>query len=93
MGRDHDGEGTVRGVQALKAIVAKRPQFQSSKRHQSVGAQFQYSLNKLMESLSHATPYFIRCIKSNNEKVTETNNIEINIQPELLQESYNSYIT
>ncbi|MCP9259990.1 Unconventional myosin-IXb [Dirofilaria immitis] len=43
-----------------KSIKGKSP---------SVGKQFQYSLSRLMKTLSQATPYFIRCIKSNNEKI------------------------
>lgn len=59
----------MRGLLALKALVARRPQQQSNKQY-SVSAQFQHSLTRLMDTLDQATPYFIRCIKSNNEKVT-----------------------
>ena len=38
--------------------------------NQTVTSQFQLSLTKLMEALNKADPYFIRCIKSNNSKVT-----------------------
>jgi myosin-9 len=58
----------TRGLLALKALVARRPQQQSNKQY-SVSAQFQHSLTRLMGTLAQATPYFIRCIKSNNEKV------------------------
>ena len=44
----------------------------SSMRHgppKTVSAQFQSSLVSLMERLEQTNPFFIRCIKSNNEKV------------------------
>lgn len=40
----------------------------SSKRTPTVTAQFQVSLHQLLDTLSRANPYFIRCIKSNKEK-------------------------
>uniref|UniRef100_A0A914XBB0 Unconventional myosin-IXb n=2 Tax=Plectus sambesii TaxID=2011161 RepID=A0A914XBB0_9BILA len=58
----------MRGLLALKALVARRPQQHANKQY-SVSAQFQHSLTRLMDTLDQATPYFIRCIKSNNEKV------------------------
>ncbi|XP_066448429.1 unconventional myosin-IXa isoform X2 [Eleutherodactylus coqui] len=39
------------------------------KKPPSISAQFQASLNKLMETLGHAEPYFVKCIRSNAEKV------------------------
>ncbi|XP_007489818.1 unconventional myosin-IXb isoform X4 [Monodelphis domestica] len=38
------------------------------KKPPSISAQFQASLNKLLETLSKAEPFFIRCIRSNAEK-------------------------
>ncbi|NXN96125.1 MYO9B protein, partial [Rhinopomastus cyanomelas] len=38
------------------------------KKPPSISAQFQTSLNKLLETLSKAEPFFIRCIRSNAEK-------------------------
>uniref|UniRef100_A0A8C0VV29 Myosin IXB n=1 Tax=Cyanistes caeruleus TaxID=156563 RepID=A0A8C0VV29_CYACU len=38
------------------------------KKPPSISAQFQTSLNKLLETLSRAEPFFIRCIRSNAEK-------------------------
>ena len=35
----------------------------------TVTAQFQHSLHSLMDTLGHADPFFIRCIKSNAHKV------------------------
>ncbi|VDO46078.1 unnamed protein product [Onchocerca flexuosa] len=59
----HTALKSLQVVQAFsekKSIAGKLP---------SVGKQFQYSLSRLMKTLSQATPYFIRCIKSNNEKI------------------------
>ncbi|XP_041442607.1 unconventional myosin-IXa isoform X4 [Xenopus laevis] len=39
------------------------------KKPPSISAQFQTSLNKLMETLGKAEPYFVKCIRSNAEKV------------------------
>ncbi|KAE8617189.1 hypothetical protein XENTR_v10009004 [Xenopus tropicalis] len=39
------------------------------KKPPSISAQFQTSLNKLMETLGQAEPYFVKCIRSNAEKV------------------------
>ncbi|KAG8440257.1 hypothetical protein GDO86_006141 [Hymenochirus boettgeri] len=39
------------------------------KKPPSISAQFQASLNKLMETLGQAEPYFVKCIRSNSEKV------------------------
>lgn len=44
-----------------------------TKKSSSVSKQFQHSLTKLMKTLSDSAPYFIRCIKSNNEKVQTRN--------------------
>lgn len=41
----------------------------SKKQKSSVSAQFQWSLNRLMSTLQQANPFFIRCIKSNADKV------------------------
>ncbi|XP_029470020.1 unconventional myosin-IXb isoform X3 [Rhinatrema bivittatum] len=39
------------------------------KKPPSISAQFQASLNKLLETLGKAEPFFIRCIRSNSEKM------------------------
>ncbi|XP_039629390.1 unconventional myosin-IXAa isoform X4 [Polypterus senegalus] len=39
------------------------------KKPPSISAQFQASLNKLMETLEQAEPYFVKCIRSNSEKL------------------------
>ncbi|KAM6948221.1 LOW QUALITY PROTEIN: unconventional myosin-IXb [Aplochiton taeniatus] len=38
------------------------------KKPPSIGAQFQASLNKLLETVGKAEPFFVRCIRSNAEK-------------------------
>ncbi|XP_075713831.1 unconventional myosin-IXa isoform X2 [Rhinoderma darwinii] len=43
--------------------------FHKKKKPPSISAQFQASLNKLMETLGQAEPYFVKCIRSNAEKV------------------------
>ncbi|KAH7730130.1 myosin VA [Aphelenchoides avenae] len=53
-------------VAAVKEIIGKKP---VTNKPTSVSRQFEYSLSRLMKTLSQATPYFIRCIKSNNEKI------------------------
>ncbi|XP_068090242.1 unconventional myosin-IXb isoform X3 [Hyperolius riggenbachi] len=42
------------------------------KKPPSISAQFQTSLNKLLETLGKAEPFFIRCIRSNSEKMEMT---------------------
>uniref|UniRef100_A0A673AH48 Myosin IXAb n=1 Tax=Sphaeramia orbicularis TaxID=375764 RepID=A0A673AH48_9TELE len=39
------------------------------KKPPSISAQFQASLNKLMETLDQSEPYFVKCIRSNAEKM------------------------
>uniref|UniRef100_A0A158P6T6 Myosin motor domain-containing protein n=1 Tax=Angiostrongylus cantonensis TaxID=6313 RepID=A0A158P6T6_ANGCA len=55
-----------KSLQLLKETIGKRP---ISNKPTSVSRQFEYSLNRLMSTLAHASPYFIRCIKSNNDKI------------------------
>ena len=56
---------------ALKNAVGKH---KVSNKPSSVSRQFGESLSRLMKTLGQATPYFIRCIKSNNEKVVRIMN-------------------
>uniref|UniRef100_A0A0N4ZU59 Myosin motor domain-containing protein n=1 Tax=Parastrongyloides trichosuri TaxID=131310 RepID=A0A0N4ZU59_PARTI len=56
----------LKSLQAVKEIYGRKP---ISNKPSSVSKQFEYSLNRLMKTLAKATPYFIRCIKSNNEKI------------------------
>ncbi|RCN30953.1 phorbol esters/diacylglycerol binding domain protein [Ancylostoma caninum] len=57
---------TVRCLQMLKETIGKR---KISNKPTTVSRQFEYSLNRLMNTLAHSSPYFIRCIKSNNDKI------------------------
>ncbi|RWS08459.1 Myosin-IXa-like protein [Dinothrombium tinctorium] len=71
----HKGiEKSIKNLQTLKSIVGKSNQIQPSnrttrKQTPTVTAQFQQSLNQLMETLNQANPFFVRCIKSNAEKI------------------------
>ncbi|KAK0423351.1 hypothetical protein QR680_008098 [Steinernema hermaphroditum] len=55
----------LKTLRAAKDLVGKKP---ISSKPQSVSKQFDHSLNRLMKTLHESTPFFIRCIKSNNEK-------------------------
>lgn len=57
---------TVEIIKAVKDMISKKP---FTKKSSSVSRQFEFSLSNLMKTLAQSTPYFIRCIKSNNEKV------------------------
>jgi len=59
-------QSVLKSLQAVKELIGKKP---ISNKPMSVSRQFEYSLGRLMKTLSQATPYFIRCIKSNNEKI------------------------
>ncbi|VDO35755.1 unnamed protein product, partial [Brugia timori] len=59
-----DCHSALKSLQAVKAFSEKKS---ITGKPSSVGKQFQHSLSRLMRTLSQATPYFIRCIKSNNE--------------------------
>uniref|UniRef100_A0A158Q830 Myosin motor domain-containing protein n=1 Tax=Elaeophora elaphi TaxID=1147741 RepID=A0A158Q830_9BILA len=61
-----DCHSALKSLQAVKAFSEKKS---ITGKPSSVGKQFQHSLSRLMKTLSRATPYFIRCIKSNNEKI------------------------
>lgn len=50
-------------------MIGKRPGSTAGSKPTSVSKQFEFSLIRLMKTLSQASPYFIRCIKSNNEKI------------------------
>ncbi|CAI4221277.1 unnamed protein product [Auanema sp. JU1783] len=65
-GRVEDKMSNLKSLQILKETIGKKP---LSKKPASVSKQFEYSLSRLMNTLGHATPYFIRCIKSNNDKI------------------------
>ncbi|XP_026326253.1 unconventional myosin-IXa-like isoform X3 [Hyposmocoma kahamanoa] len=66
-------ERAKKGLKNLQTVktLAGRTAAPTGKRKQplTVAAQFQHSLAALMETLNQANPFFIRCIKSNSEKV------------------------
>ena len=43
--------------------------------HYPASLLLQWSLSRLMTTLNQANPYFIRCIKSNSEKVRPTSSL------------------
>ncbi|XP_061172961.1 unconventional myosin-IXa-like [Saccostrea echinata] len=61
----------LRDIKTLKAIASRTMtnRITSKKQPASVSAQFQWSLSKLMTTLQQANPFFIRCIKSNANKL------------------------
>ncbi|VDK70855.1 unnamed protein product [Litomosoides sigmodontis] len=61
-----DCHSALKSLQAVKAFSEKKSIIGKPS---SVGKQFQHSLSRLVKTLSQTTPYFIRCIKSNNEKI------------------------
>ncbi|XP_063830249.1 unconventional myosin-IXa-like [Ostrinia nubilalis] len=66
-------ERAKKGLKNLQSVktLAGRTAAPTGKRKQplTVGAQFQHSLAALMETLNQANPFFIRCIKSNSDKI------------------------
>lgn len=66
-------ERAKKGLKNLQSVktLAGRTAAPAGKRKQplTVAAQFQHSLAALMETLNQANPFFIRCIKSNSEKI------------------------
>ncbi|CAG9790872.1 unnamed protein product [Diatraea saccharalis] len=66
-------ERAKKGLKNLQSVktLAGRTAAPTGKRKQplTVAAQFQHSLAALMETLNQANPFFIRCIKSNSDKI------------------------
>ncbi|KAL3866507.1 hypothetical protein ACJMK2_043800 [Sinanodonta woodiana] len=58
-------------IKTLKALASRSMYTKMSYKKQppSVSAQFQWSLARLMNNLNQANPFFIRCIKSNADKL------------------------
>ncbi|XP_050523768.1 unconventional myosin-IXAa-like isoform X3 [Daktulosphaira vitifoliae] len=69
--RGNKGLKNLQSVKTLAGRVQVQGTISSKARKQplTVTAQFQMSLNSLMETLNQANPFFIRCIKSNGNKV------------------------
>ncbi|EEC15052.1 myosin-IX, putative [Ixodes scapularis] len=63
----------LKNLQSVKTVVGKthpHPQQRTGRKQPpTVTAQFQVSLSHLMEALSQANPFFVRCIKSNADKI------------------------
>nr|ACI49219.1 hypothetical protein Csp3_JD05.004 [Caenorhabditis angaria] len=64
--KSDDKMSLLKSLQILKEAIGAR---RLAKKPSSVSKQFEYSLTRLMSTLGNATPYFIRCIKSNNDKI------------------------
>lgn len=65
-------EKTLNNLKTMKALMGKTHYCghrTAKKQSPTVSAQFQTSLNQLMETLNQANPFFVRCIKSNIEKI------------------------
>uniref|UniRef100_A0A6P7GBY4 Unconventional myosin-IXb-like isoform X7 n=1 Tax=Diabrotica virgifera virgifera TaxID=50390 RepID=A0A6P7GBY4_DIAVI len=70
----------LKNLQTVKTLVGRtgitaQPQGQlgkARKQPMTVTAQFQQSLHSLMDTLNQANPFFIRCIKSNGNKIPNT---------------------
>ncbi|XP_017776709.1 PREDICTED: unconventional myosin-IXa-like isoform X2 [Nicrophorus vespilloides] len=71
------GKKGLKNLQSVKTLAGRTgltPSNQGQlgkarKQPMTVTAQFQQSLQSLMETLNQANPFFIRCIKSNSEKI------------------------
>ncbi|XP_050441866.1 unconventional myosin-IXAb-like isoform X2 [Adelges cooleyi] len=69
--RGNKGLKNLQSVKTLAGRIQVQGTISSKARKQplTVTAQFQMSLNSLMDTLNQANPFFIRCIKSNSNKV------------------------
>lgn len=70
--RANKGLKNLQSVKTLAGRIQVQGSISSKARKQplTVTAQFQISLNSLMDTLNQANPFFIRCIKSNSNKVS-----------------------
>lgn len=70
------GKKGLKNLQSVKTLAGRTQSYTATlcskarKQPLTVSAQFQLSLHSLMETLNQANPFFIRCIKSNSEKVS-----------------------
>lgn len=67
------GKKGLKNLQSVKTLAGRTQSFGTvGKRKQplTVTAQFQLNLHSLMDTLNKANPFFIRCIKSNGQKVS-----------------------
>ncbi|KAK9296109.1 hypothetical protein QLX08_009781 [Tetragonisca angustula] len=68
------GKKGLKNLQTVKTLAGRTQSYGSGpgkarKQPMTVSAQFQQSLHSLMDTLNQANPFFIRCIKSNANKV------------------------
>ncbi|KAL0271654.1 UNVERIFIED_CONTAM: hypothetical protein PYX00_008678 [Menopon gallinae] len=66
------GKKGLKNLQSVKTLAGRTQSFGTfGKRKQplTVTAQFQMNLHSLMDTLNMANPFFIRCIKSNSQKI------------------------
>ncbi|GAB6028580.1 Unconventional myosin-IXAa, variant 2 [Chamberlinius hualienensis] len=63
----------LKNLQTVKTLAGRTQAFTTGrgmrKQPPTVSAQFQNSLIQLMDTLNNASPFFVRCIKSNAEKI------------------------
>jgi myosin IX len=73
----------LKNLESVKTLAGKthqlygNGQMKTRKQPQTVSAQFQQSLHSLMITLNQANPFFIRCIKSNANKVGERKSLKV----------------
>ncbi|XP_012281982.1 unconventional myosin-IXb isoform X2 [Orussus abietinus] len=68
------GKKGLKNLQTVKTLAGRTQSYgtgpgKARKQPMTVSAQFQHSLHSLMDTLNQANPFFIRCIKSNSNKV------------------------
>ncbi|XP_024945038.1 unconventional myosin-IXa isoform X2 [Cephus cinctus] len=69
------GKKGLKNLQTVKTLAGRTQSYgtggpgKARKQPMTVSAQFQQSLHSLMDTLNQANPFFIRCIKSNANKV------------------------
>ncbi|XP_073978459.1 unconventional myosin-IXb-like isoform X2 [Rhodnius prolixus] len=70
------GKKGLKNLQSVKTLAGRTQSIgqmgKARKQPMTVTAQFQQSLHSLMDTLNQANPFFIRCIKSNSNKVANT---------------------
>jgi myosin-9 len=65
------GKKGLKNLESMKTLAGRtQSHHKARKQPLTVTAQFQQSLHSLMDTLNQANPFFIRCIKSNAEKVS-----------------------
>ncbi|KAG8256469.1 Unconventional myosin-IXb [Homalodisca vitripennis] len=72
------GKKGLKNLESMKTLAGRTQSHTHKARKQplTVTAQFQQSLHSLMDTLNQANPFFIRCIKSNADKVGATSHVQ-----------------